>query len=397
LEQLDTALDSLQIGPLQGALLAGHELLIRSPGISPYREELAGARAAGVQTTTPSNLWFAEYPQAATVCITGTKGKSTTTSLVAHLLRAAGVRAEVAGNIGRPLLDCDPRQADWWVVELSSYQIFDLQARPRLAALLNLSDEHIDWHRGAGNYRRDKLRLADMVSAADLVVNHADAELRAHCAGRAGVQWFDHPDAIHVRGSGLYRGGQPLLASAPTNLPGRHNLSNIAAALTIAGRIAPLPDDLPAVLRRFEALPHRLAEVHDDGRVRYVDDSLATTPVATLAALDAFKGVPVVVLVGGFDRGLDWRALAGRFHAAAPYALVGMPDSGPDVLEQLRAGGLQPPGGMHLVSNLEVGVGLARQLCPAGGIVLLSPGAPSFPRFENYRERGLAFAAAARG
>ena len=154
---------------------------------------------------------------------------------------------------------------------------------------------------------------------------------------------------------------------------------------------------MPAVLRRFEPLPHRLKEVHDDGRLRYVDDSLATTPVATLAALEAFRGTPVTVLVGGFERGLDWRALADRFRAAAPFALIGMPDNGPDVLAQLRAGGLCPPGGLHPVDDLQTGVSLARKLCPSGGIVLLSPGAPSFPRFENYRERGLAFAAAARG
>ena len=252
--QLDPSLDRLVIGPLEGRSLQRHELLIRSPGVSPYRPELVEARTPGCKRPLPAAFGLPTIRRQAAICITGTKGKSTTTALVAHLLRAAGVRAEVAGNIGRPLLDCGPGQADWWVVELSSYQICDLQARPRMAAVLNISDEHVDWHQGRDNYRRDKLRLTDMVRADNLVVNHADAELRSHCEGLEKVCWFEHPAAIHTRNGGAIHGDKMLLAAPPPGLPGRHNLSNLAAALTIAGRIAPTTGRFAGRSATFRAL-----------------------------------------------------------------------------------------------------------------------------------------------
>jgi UDP-N-acetylmuramoylalanine--D-glutamate ligase len=392
---LDPALDRLVTGPFTAAALGRHQVLLRSPGVSPYRPELSAAAANGVCFTSASNLWFAANPHSNAVCITGTKGKSTTTALVRHLLNAAGLRAEVAGNIGRPLLDCPPGDADWWVVELSSYQLHDLAARPRLAALLNLSDEHLDWHHGAGNYRRDKLRLAAMVDPQQLVVNWADLELRKLFADSPGVLWSGHEQGIHHRDGALFDAQQLLLEQAPAALPGRHNLENLATALTIARQVAPLPPDPGQVLAGFAGLPHRLKPVLEQHGLQFIDDSLSTTPVATLAALEALQGRPVTLLLGGLDRGLDWQPLCDRFKAAAPYAVIGMPASGAKLVRQLGDAGLHAEGGLHTSASLDEAVVLARRITPAGGVVLLSPGAPSFPHFQNYRARGAAFLAAA--
>jgi UDP-N-acetylmuramoylalanine--D-glutamate ligase len=358
-----------------------------------------------VRFTSASSLWFAEHPSARSIVITGTKGKSTTTALTRHLLEACGVRAVAAGNIGRSLLDCEPEEADWWVIELSSYQICDLEARPSLAALLNLSDEHLDWHRGAANYRRDKLRLAELVPPGRLLVNKADTLLCETLLDRPGfseeaarrIVWFGCETGFHQRDGKLWRGHRCLLERSPSMLPGTHNLTNLAAALAIVDQaLGGAPERLLAglseVLEGFRGLPHRLHPLGRRHGLDWYDDSLATTPVATLAALEALVGRPVTVLVGGLDRGLDWRVLAPRFVRLAPHAILGMPDSGRAVIDALRAEGLAPPAGMRAVGSLAEAVALAVDITPEGGVVLLSPGAPSFPQFRDYRERGERFA-----
>ncbi len=387
--------DRLVQGPLHGEQLAGHDVLVRSPGISPYREPLVQARNAGVRFTTGTNLWMAANPEARTLCITGTKGKSTTTALLAHLLSASGERVRTAGNIGVPLISCEPADADWWVVELSSYQLCDLVAAPWLGVLLNLSDEHLDWHGGAEVYRRDKLRLASLAPPGRLVANGADPVLGRALADREDVLWFNRSDGLHVSDDVLLDGAEPV--AVPAALPGRHNLDNLAAALTVTDLLGLRPRDLKGALAHFHGLPHRLSTIGSRDGVRLVDDSLSTTPVATLAALRALGGGGVCVLVGGLDRGLDWSEHAAAFLAAAPHALVGLPDSGPAILETLGRSGLAPPGGMHLAEDMRQAVRLALQVTPRGGTVLLSPGAPSFPHFRNYEERAGAFAQAALG
>lgn len=386
--------DRLVIGPLAEAPLQDCDVLFRSPGISPYRTELDAFRRAGGQLTSASSLWFAEHPGARTLCITGTKGKSTTSALVAHLLRAAGLSVELAGNFGPPMLERADASPDWWVIELSSYQLADLEARPSLGAVLNLSDEHLDWHGGAAAYRRDKLRLARLLDRRPLVANYADESLRDTLASHPQVHWFQHEDGWRVSGEGVVHRRRELDALKLARLPGRHNLANLTAALTLVEQVTELPPDLDSVLAAFGGLPHRLHTLGRQDGIRYVDDSLSTTPVATLAALEALAGEPVVVLIGGLDRGLDWGALAARFNAAAPHALVALPDNGPRVVAQLSAAGFEPPGGFHSADNLANAVRTAQRLLPQGGTVLLSPGAPSFPQFANYVARGKAFATA---
>ncbi len=387
--------DRLEIGPLDAARLNRHDVLVRSPGISPYRSALRADREAGVRFTTGTNLWMAEHPEARTLCITGTKGKSTTSALLQHLLREAGQRVGLAGNIGVPLVSCDAQSADWWVVELSSYQICDLEAPPWLTLFLNLSDEHLDWHQGAENYRRDKLRLARLAPEGRLFANGADAVLRNALADRPDTRWFNQAPGVHLADHRLWEGDRPLppLPAAP----GDHNLVNLAGALAVVDALDLRPESLARACASFEGLPHRLTTLGTVRGVRLVDDSLSTTPVATLAALQALRDLPAVtVLVGGMDRGLDWSEHAEAFQAAAPHALVALPDSGARVLEALASGGVAPPGGLHEAADMTEAVSRALALTPAGGAVLLSPGAPSFPRYADYRERAAAFADAAK-
>jgi len=384
--------DRIVTGPLSEAGLNTFDILVRSPGVSVYRNSLKQAIAAGVSVTSPSNLWFEAHRDQRTVCITGTKGKSTTSALLAHVLARCGHSVRLAGNIGRPLLDCDDRAVDWWVIELSSYQLADLDAEPTLAVILNLSPEHLDWHVGADNYRRDKLRLAALAGDHPLILNAADPELRTALPDRSNVRWFNGAQGIRAAGRRLYDGDRELALRIPEGLPGSHNLSNMAAVLTAAREMGLAPAAAIEAMSDFRPLSHRLQLLGERAGLRFVNDSISSTPVATVAALESFSAEPLTLIVGGLDRGLDWAPYMGTFAAQPPRAVIGVPDNGPRIVAALRAAGIRPPGGLHEVEDLAAAVVLAREISPPGTVVLLSPGAPSFPRFRDYRDRGRQFA-----
>jgi len=396
LQQLDPSLDTLKTGPLDVGELAQFDVLVRSAGVSIYRDELVDLRNRGVRFTTASSIWFAENPTAKTICITGTLGKSTTAKLTAHLLGHAGVRAQLAGNIGRPMLDCDGEGVDWWVIELSSFQISDLEAEPDIAVLLNISEDHLDWHRGFENYRADKLRLAELAGGGRVIANFADAELKKSLMGAPGVTWFNFISQWVAGDDYVIRMTQwdemPGVVydqvSGSASLPGKHNMHNLAAAMTVLDTLGLEVPDMHDALSRFAALPHRLQTVGFKSGIRYVDDSISTTPVSVKAALAAIGRGGVVLLLGGMDRGLDWSGFAETLAAEAPYAIVALPDNGPAILAAFEAAGVSPAGGMHAAKDLREAVALAVQLAPENGCVLLSPGAPSFPHFRDFEDRG---------
>jgi len=395
-QQLDPLIDEFHPGPLNVQNLAQFDLLVRSAGISIYRDELIQLRSLGVRFTTACSLWFAENPEAKTVCITGTKGKSTTAALTAHLLNRAGVRACLAGNIGKPMLDCDNDAVDWWVIELSSYQISDLVAKPDIAVFLNISEEHLDWHRGIDNYRTDKLRLAQLAADGRLIANFSDHGLKEGLSDFPGVTWFNRTGSWQAGKTGVYRqpGGSGLAAkslidvNAPASLPGEHNMHNLAAALTVVDTLGVAIPRLEEALFSFEGLPHRLQFIGEKSGVRYVNDSISTTPVSVSAALQTLGNRKLVLILGGMDRGLDWSDFARRLLQGVPHTIITLPDNGPKIFTCLKAAGVEPEGGLHAVADLQEAVSLAEKLVPEKGCILLSPGAPSFPRFRDFEDRG---------
>ena len=242
LQTLDPLIDTFHIAPLHFDSLEQFDVLVRSAGISPYREALEQLRSAGKTFTTASSLWFAENPDAKTICITGTMGKSTTAKLTAHLLDHAGVKTCLAGNIGQHMLDSDGSDVDWWVIELSSYQLSDLQARPNIAVLLNLSEEHVDWHGGVERYSNDKLKLVDLAVEGCVIANFFNGALNNKLADRPGICWFNHESTWRVCKEGVVAGDGKLV-SMPATLPGAHNKENLAAALTVIDKLGFHVDD----------------------------------------------------------------------------------------------------------------------------------------------------------
>jgi UDP-N-acetylmuramoyl-L-alanine---L-glutamate ligase len=376
--------------------LAAFDLVIKSPGISPYSELAARARALGARFSSGTALWFAERLPGPKLCVTGTKGKSTTSALIAHLLRAGGHRVGLAGNIGLPLLELlDPPQLpDLWVIELSSYQTGDA-CEPDVAMVLNLFPEHLDWHGSEARYVEDKLALVSAAAPRRVVLNARDPRLFELGQSLPSVTWFDHPQAWHLREQWLFRADQPVIDADILPLPGLHNRNNLCAALAAIDALGIDPLPLAPHAASFRALPHRLQPLGRRDGIDYIDDSISTTPHASLAALDCHSGRAVAIIVGGFDRGLDWQVFADRIAHSPPAAVITVGQNGPRILDllQRRAGA----GGCLLeqASDLDQAIDRARSALPPGGVVLLSPGAPSFPTWRNYAERGRAFARAA--
>jgi UDP-N-acetylmuramoyl-L-alanine---L-glutamate ligase len=350
--------------------------VVRSPGVSPYRPALATLTAAGVPTSTPTGRWLAGDRRPALVAVTGTKGKSTTASMTAHVLRAVGVDVALCGNIGRtPLTGVDgPDQTV--VIELSSYQLADLDASVPIAGLTTLLQDHVPWHGSLERYHADKLRLLDL----------ADRRLATRAAA-------DHPlVAPRVDAVADVAAQRERLAAAvhAAGLVGEHLVDDAAlavgladAALAAAGRTA-TPGDLLDALHDFTPLPHRLTPVAEVRGVRYVDDSISTVPEAARAALDAYAPTgPVTLILGGDDRGQELDELARAIVAAnalavvtgalAPRLTTALARAGADAVE---------------AADLATAVLVAADRTPRGGTVLLSPAAPSFGTHRDFVHRG---------
>jgi UDP-N-acetylmuramoylalanine--D-glutamate ligase len=370
------------------------DVLVRSPGVSIHRPEIEALRAAGVAVTTATALWLAERAGERTIGVSGTKGKSTTAALACHLARATGSQAALAGNIGAPALDLLDRELDLAVVELSSYQIADLEVGPEVAVMTNLYREHLDWHGSEEAYRTEKLRLLGLPGVRAAVVNaRQGALLQAVPAGVQRVDFGLAGEGWDAREDGLWRAGERILAAGELPLPGQHNALNLCAALTALEAFGLAPPPLPDALAGFRALPHRLERVACRDGVLWVNDSISTTPESTLAALASFPERELVLIGGGQDRGQDYTEL-GRELASRGAHVIGVPTTGPRLLAAARAGGL-PQARAHECAGLEEAVLRAGTLAREGAVVLLSPAAPSYDRYASFEERGERFRALA--
>ena len=369
--------------------LASHEVVIKSPGISAYRPEIIEAQQRGTCFTSGTALWFAENPDARVVAVTGTKGKSTTTAMIAHCARALGLRTALAGNIGMPLLEMDGQRADLWAIELSSFQTGE--AGPlELGVVVSLEEEHLDWHGTRERYIADKLKLADV--SRTLLVNGQVPLLMRHTAGHPHRMTFGDAEGWHVSDDAIKRSEAPILEIGTLPVPGAHNAVNACAALAVIDALGFDARAAAQALRRFKPLPHRLQKLGARDDVEWIDDSIATTPAAALAALRSLPGRAVTLILGGFDRGLDWSGFARELAAHPPHAMVVQGASASRIAEALRASKV----GCRIArcEDLPDAVTRAKELT-AGGVVLLSPGAPSFDQFRDYAQRGRAFAALA--
>jgi UDP-N-acetylmuramoyl-L-alanine---L-glutamate ligase len=390
---------------------ATFDIVIKSPGISPYREEARIAAGQGTRFIGGTTLWFAEHADARTVCVTGTKGKSTTTSLLAHLLRAGGHVVALAGNIGLPLLDVPdsppalldspqalldpPRKPDVWAIELSSYQTGDVAmsgVRPEIAIALNIFPEHLDWHGSHDRYVADKLKLLTEAKPRIAVLNANDPLLAGLALPDSDIRWFGNAQGWHLRENLLYRGDNFVMDTASLPLPGRHNRGNLCAVLAAIEALGIDAAALAPHASSFQPLPHRLQTLGTREGIMWVNDSISTTPHATLAALDCFHGRRIALLVGGHDRGIEWRGFAEAMSVQAPAIIVTMGQNGPKIHGLLAPVAAQGGFALHEAVDLADATRQATALLDGEGVLLLSPGAPSFGVYRDYVARGRHFA-----
>jgi UDP-N-acetylmuramoylalanine--D-glutamate ligase len=362
------------------------EVVVKTPGISRYRPDVRALEDHGVAVVGGLGLWMEETDRSRVVCITGTKGKSTTTTIVGHLLRGLGRSCLVGGNIGRLPYDPENQEpSDFTAVEVSSFQATDLASAPPVVAVTSLHPDHLDWHGSVERYYADKLSICTQPGAALTIANGDSQELR-HEAAQLGprVEWVEDHDADWAR---------------PIGLLGSHNRRNalIARACMIALGVDEAHDDgsLEQAAHGFVGLESRLSEIGVVRGVTFVDDSLSTNALAAIAALDAFEGRPVALVVGGADRGIDYAALAQRVTARRdPTFVVTLPANGARIraaIEEAASRSGASPAEAHDTGDLDSAIDKAMEWAEPGTVILLSPAAASFGQFRNYKERADAF------
>jgi UDP-N-acetylmuramoylalanine--D-glutamate ligase len=385
---VDAAPDAEVLATEEGGLdaLGTCDVVVKSPGISRYNPACRALQAAGIPVTGGLGLWLEGADRARVLATTGTKGKSTTTAVAGHLLERWGHRVVVGGNIGLPPWDPSvPDDADWWVIEVSSYQATDVGTGPEVVAVTSLHADHLTWHGDEATYVRDKLSLCTRPGVRVTVANGADPGLRAHETQLGPVRWVD--------ASGETWAGQ-------LGLVGPHNLANAAVARAALEELgvpeARDADSLATAAAGFAGLESRLQHVASVGGVEFVDDSLSTNVLPTLAAVAAYPGRAVALLVGGHDRGIDYAALARGLHDRTDATLVlTLPDNGDRIAAALAADPA-PHVEVDDGGDLVTAVARAYEWARPGGVVLLSPAAPSFGRFRDYRHRAEVFTEAAK-
>jgi UDP-N-acetylmuramoylalanine--D-glutamate ligase len=373
--------------------VANYELVVPSPGVPRERYASRARRVWG-----DLELLYRALP-VPLIAITGTNGKSTTTLLVESLLRGAGLRARAAGNLGAPALGLVGEPLDWAVLEVSSFQLETTEAfRPRVAAILNLSPDHLDRHGSFEAYLAAKKRILENQTPRDTaVLNWDDPAVRNLAEGtRARVVPFrtqgpvDHGACLDAD-SILWRDrGTPArrLSLDGLELRGLHNRENAVAAVAIAAAAGADPERTATALAGFRGLPHRCQEVGRAGGAVFIDDSKATNPGAAIRSLESFSS-PVVWIAGGRDKGLDFAALADAAAKRVRGAvLIG------EAAETLE-GALGDRVPVAHADSIEAAVAQAARMAREGDVVLLSPACASHDQFRDYRERGERFSAAA--
>jgi UDP-N-acetylmuramoyl-L-alanine---L-glutamate ligase len=379
------------------SVLQGVDVLVRSPGVSIYKPVIQQAISSEVTVTTPTGLWLAERRGKRVIGVTGTKGKSTTATVIAQLLKAT-TAVELAGNIGRAVIELlDLPQETWVVLELSSYQLADLAEGPEVAVITNLYKEHTDWHGSEQQYRADKLRIFGLPGTKAAVYPLGDPEVELAALTLKTTVTFADPGSWHLTQAGIERGDALVLRRHEIPLRGEHNALNVATALAAVEAAGLDRPELPGALAGLQPLPHRLQTVHTTANgTEWVDDSISTTPESTIAALEAFGERPVVLIAGGQDRGQDHEQLAEVIaKRRAPTTLITLPDTGAGLAEAVRAHA-HAQIRMSTAGDMRDATDQAAALVQAGGVVLLSPAAPSYNAFKNFEQRGDAFAEFAR-
>lgn len=390
LENLGAA---VTFAPYGSEVLAGADWVIPSPGIHPANPILVEAVRCGIPVLSELEL-ASRFLATPAIAITGTNGKTTVTSLTGEILRESGKKVFVGGNIGAPLIGYvdGSQEADWAVVEVSSFQLQWAQTfHPRIAVLLNVTHDHIDYHGSFDAYRLVKERLFARQVAGDLAILNGDEGATAPLCKRivSRTELFSSSNAVE---RGIFLSGEKLVRLIPgeereeyplgmIRLPGRHNCENVMASILVARACGCDPSSIVRAVESFRGIAHRIEYVVEKNGVRFYDDSKGTNTDAVMRALESFSQ-PIVLLLGGRDKEGDFEILAPMISKKVKrMVLFG---EAREKINRLLGGVAETA----LSATLREAVKMAYGSASPGDIVLLSPGCASFDEFRDYKERG---------
>ncbi len=376
------------------AALEGCEVAVLSPGVPADLPVIEEARRRGIAVVgdVEAASWFLRGP---VIGITGANGKTTTTALTGHLLREAGIACQVGGNIGTPPASMveTSREEQWNVLELSSFQLETSETvRVRIAAVLNITPDHLDRHHTFENYAAAKARILRCQTAGDFAVLNAENQPAAALAAlaRGQVRWFNAggktAPGFWREGGELVADGEVFMAESEIPLRGRHNVENVLAGACCARLAGAGLEEIRKGVMSFPGVEHRIEYVKTVAGVSYYNDSKATNVDATVKALESFEG-GLWVILGGKDKGSDYTALKELLRKRAKAALL------IGAAAEKIASHLGDAVRMERCGDLKSAVELARREAVEGDTVLLAPACASFDQFSGYEERGRVFKA----
>lgn len=369
------------------ASLIGFDMVVRTASLRPDKIKTDG------KIWSATNEFFSQCP-AEIIGVTGTKGKGTTSSLIAEMLKSAGRTVHLLGNIGVPALEILPKikSDDIVVFELSSFQLWDLEKSPHVAVVLMLEPDHLDVHTDMDEYVEAKSHITSWQTDRDVLVYHPTNQLTAQVVAlsNAGQKIrYQTQEGCYVQDKDIVISGKRICSVSEVGLLGEHNLENICAAITAAWQYTQDTEAVKRAVVSFTGLPHRLEFVAEKNGIKYYDDSQATGPTSTIAALRAFKQ-PVTLILGGSDKGLDSSAVIeeldpGKHTVLLIGALAGTLE---ERLKQRQFSNYQNLGQNITMKSI---VEAAAKTAQPGSVVLLSPAHASFDMFANYQDRGEQF------
>ncbi len=366
------------------------ELVFRTPGMHPNIPALEALRSRGAQVTSEMEVFFEVCP-CPIIAVTGSDGKTTTTTLISQILRAEGKTVWLGGNIGTPLLPLCPQMGkeDYAVVELSSFQLMDMRRSPRVAVVTNVAPNHLDVHKDYEEYIAAKTNIFRFQGGEDVLILNGDNRVTADFRGPGKTVFFSRQGQghIHIKDGWICRDDTPVLDPKTIVIPGTHNVENYMAAIgAVEGLCA--DETVRQVAASFGGVEHRIELVREKDGVRFYNDSIASSPTRTIAGLKSFPE-PVLLIAGGYDKHIPYDVLGPYIceHTKAVYlngATGGLIRQAVENAPQYR------PGAPALIDcgDFTSAVKAAAADARAGDVVLMSPASAAFDQFKNFMERG---------
>lgn len=376
--------------------LTDYNFVFRSPAFSPLRSEIIEAQKRGVVISSATKLFF-EFCPGKIIGVTGTKGKGTTATLIYEILKKDGQKVFLAGNIGQPMLALLPKikKGDWIVLELSSFQLQDLEKSPHIAVVLFVVPEHLNYHQDTKEYIRAKSNIVNHQSKDDLAVLNTDDLTSSSFASLTPAQIYcfsrqKKVNGAYIKDQKIYLFDQGVGPTDKLQLLGVHNWDNVCASVLTAHLAGARLESIRKAVFAFQGLEHRLEKVAVIKEVAFYNDSFSTTPETTIAAIKSFKK-PLVLIAGGSEKGSDYHDLGKKIAQSSVKTLILIGQMADRIKQAVLEAGFQGEIIFRPSEKMSEIVKLAFQKAQPSGIVLLSPACASFDLFLSYKDRGLQF------